>query len=199
VAPGQAAAAAGLVAGDRIISIGGQPVAGGQAAVADLVSRIKASPDHTLQLEAESNGRRRSLSLTPADVDGIGKIGAQLQPFGNQAYRPAKSPLEVIRPQLELLKASDNLVWTQASGGRLPPAMVARLEAHLQALAGLAAGCRPERPGDWRRLLVERDRLLVLTPRRRGPWGGEGIHRTKPVAGSTTAPAGPVTSSKVSD
>ena len=97
VAPGQAAAAAGLVAGDRIISIGGQPVAGGQAAVADLVSRIKGSPDHTLQLEAERNGSRRSLSLTPAAVDGIGKIGAQLQPFGNQAYRPAKSPLEVIR------------------------------------------------------------------------------------------------------
>ena len=90
----------------------------------------------------------------------------------------AASPLEVIRPQLELLKASDNLVWKQASGGRLPQALVARLEAHLQALAGLAAGCRPERPGDWRRLLVERDRLLVLTPRRRGPWGVEGIHRT---------------------
>ena len=95
VAPGQAAAAAGLVAGDRIISIEGQPVAGGQAAVANLVSRIKGSPAHTLQLEAESNGTR--LSLTPAAVDGIGKIGAQLQPFGSQAYRRAKGPLEVIR------------------------------------------------------------------------------------------------------
>ena len=97
VAPGQAAAAAGLVAGDRIISIEGQNVAGGQAAVADLVGRIKGSPAHSLQLEAERNGSRRSLSLTPAAVDGIGKIGAQLQPFGNQAYRPAKGPLEVIR------------------------------------------------------------------------------------------------------
>jgi hypothetical protein len=61
------------------------------------VGRIKGSPAQSLSLEVERQGSSRSLSLTPAAVDGIGKIGAQLQPFGNQAYRPARGPLEVIR------------------------------------------------------------------------------------------------------
>jgi exodeoxyribonuclease V alpha subunit len=107
-----------------------------------------------------------------------GAIAAVAGALRSSLNRHAGGPLEVIRPQLERLNASDNLAWQQAKGGRLPPALVVRLEQHLTALADLAAGCRPERPGNWRSLLLERDRLLVLAPRRRGPWGVEGIHRT---------------------
>ncbi|NQV10181.1 MAG: site-2 protease family protein, partial [Cyanobacteria bacterium] len=43
VQPGQAAAAAGLQAGDRILSLNGNDLGGGQSAVAALVERIKAA------------------------------------------------------------------------------------------------------------------------------------------------------------
>jgi membrane-associated protease RseP (regulator of RpoE activity) len=95
VQPGQPAAGSGLQAGDRILSLGGVPLAGGQSAVADLVADIKAAPGRTLRLEAERAGERLSLRLTPDDSGGIGRIGAQLQPSGNEAFRPATGPFEV--------------------------------------------------------------------------------------------------------
>ncbi|WP_411871069.1 RIP metalloprotease RseP [Vulcanococcus limneticus] len=96
VQAGQAAAASGLAAGDRIVGVDGQKLAGGQQAVVDLVARIKGAPDQTLTLETERSGQLRRLSLTPADADGIGRIGAQLQPFGTEAFRPAKGPGEIL-------------------------------------------------------------------------------------------------------
>jgi membrane-associated protease RseP (regulator of RpoE activity) len=97
VQPGQAAATAGLQPGDRILRLGDTAVGGGQQAVADLVSRIKAAPSRTLSLTAERDGRTISLQLTPADLGGIGRIGAELQPNGREAFRPARGPLEPIR------------------------------------------------------------------------------------------------------
>ena len=86
-------------------------------------------------------------------------------------------PLELIRPLLSALGPTDNLLWQASPAGRLPAALRLRLEQHLEALATLAAPCRPERPVGWEALLAERDRLLVLSPLRRGPWGVEAIHR----------------------
>ncbi len=97
VQPGQPAASAGLQAGDRIVSLAGQPIAGGQEAVAALVTAVKASPDQPLALVAERGQRQLTLELVPADVGGTGRIGAQLQPFGQEAFRPARGPLEPIR------------------------------------------------------------------------------------------------------
>ena len=97
VQPNQAAAAAGLKAGDRILALAGQQLAGGQDAVADLVSTIKDSPERTLTLLAERDGQKLKLKLTPSDLGGVGRIGAQLQPNGSEAFRPAKGPLEPVR------------------------------------------------------------------------------------------------------
>ena len=97
VQPDQAAAAAGLKAGDRILALAGQQLAGGQDAVADLVSTIKDSPERTLTLLAERDGQKLKLKLTPSDLGGVGRIGAQLQPNGSEAFRPAKGPLEPVR------------------------------------------------------------------------------------------------------
>jgi exodeoxyribonuclease V alpha subunit len=126
-------------------------------------------------LQAGLGGAAITLTTTYRNDGAIAAVAAVLR---TSLSRDAGNPLEVIRPQLERLKPNDNLVWQPSNGARLPPALVGRLEKHLTALAGLAGGCRPERPGNWRSLLVERDRLLVLAPRRRGPWGVEGIHRT---------------------
>jgi len=97
VQPHQAAAAAGLKAGDRIIVLAGQKLAGGQDAVANLVSTIKGSPERTLTLLAERDGKKLKLKLTPSDLGGVGRIGAQLQPNGTEAFRPAKGLLEPVR------------------------------------------------------------------------------------------------------
>ena len=97
VQPGLAAAAAGLQPGDRILSLNGSDLGGGQSAVAALVERIKAAPDQTLRLEAERNGQTLPLQLIPADLGGVGRIGAQLQPNGTEAFRPARTPLEPFR------------------------------------------------------------------------------------------------------
>lgn len=97
VQPGQPAAQSGLMAGDRILALDDQTLDGGQQAVAALVRSIQASPQHPLQLRAERGGRTLSLTLTPADQAGLGRIGAQLQPFGLEAFRAPKGPLEPIR------------------------------------------------------------------------------------------------------
>ena len=96
VQPGQAAAVAGLAPGDRILAVNGDPLAGGQGAVKDLVALIKGSPGQDLQLRTDRSGQARTLTLTPRNRDGIGRIGAELLPSGQEQFRPAGSPLEVI-------------------------------------------------------------------------------------------------------
>ena len=88
---------AGLRAGDRIIGLEGRSLEGGNQAVSQLVEQIKASAGQTLQLQAERRGASLVLSLTPADLGGVGRIGAQLQPMGSEAFRAPRGPLEPIR------------------------------------------------------------------------------------------------------
>jgi membrane-associated protease RseP (regulator of RpoE activity) len=97
VQPGQAAAAAGLRPGDRVLAVDGRDLGGGQGAVAELVARVKGAPDQSLRLRTERDGSTVELLLTPADLGGIGRIGAQLQPSGAESFRPAHGPLEVLR------------------------------------------------------------------------------------------------------
>jgi exodeoxyribonuclease V alpha subunit len=87
------------------------------------------------------------------------------------------APLPLIQPLLEGLGPNDNLAWRQENGGRLPAGVLTRLRSQLGALAEKAARCRPAEPDGWQALLAERDRLLVLSPVRRGPWGVDAIHR----------------------
>ncbi len=97
VQSGQAADAAGLQAGDRILALSGRTLGGGQEAVQELVERIRQAPGDRLQLQTDRGGQLLSLSLTPTPVGGIGRIGAQLQPNGIEAFRAPRGPLEPIR------------------------------------------------------------------------------------------------------
>ena len=97
VQQGQAAAASGLKAGDRILAVDGRDLGGGQSAVSQLVELVKGAPDQTLRLQAERQGQALELQLTPADLSGIGRIGAQLQPSGTEAFRRPRSPIELIQ------------------------------------------------------------------------------------------------------
>jgi len=97
VQPEQAAAMAGLQAGDRITALGDHSLGGGQDGVSDLVALIQQAPQQRLPLTVQRDGHNLTLELTPADLGGVGRIGAQLQPNGSETYRPARGPLDVLR------------------------------------------------------------------------------------------------------
>jgi membrane-associated protease RseP (regulator of RpoE activity) len=97
VQAGQPAALAGLRAGDRIVAVEQGGLGGGEAAVQDLVERIRQAPGQTLALEAERDGQRLRLRLTPAALGGVGRIGAQLQANGTEVFRRPRGPLEPLR------------------------------------------------------------------------------------------------------
>ncbi|EAU74574.1 RIP metalloprotease RseP [Synechococcus sp. RS9916] len=99
VQPGEAAARAGLKAGDQILSINGDVLGSGQEAVRSLVNLIKTAPDQNLNLVSRSAGDAssdRPLTLTPVDRDGQGRIGAQLQANLSGDLHPASNPLQAV-------------------------------------------------------------------------------------------------------
>ncbi|MGC6483162.1 MAG: RIP metalloprotease RseP [Synechococcus sp.] len=104
VQPGEAAARAGLKAGDQILSINGDVLGSGQEAVRSLVSRVQTAPGQNLELVSRSTRQSgtdptstdRTLTLTPAEREGQGRIGAQLQANGNGGLHPAANPLQAV-------------------------------------------------------------------------------------------------------
>ena len=90
---------------------------------------------------------------------------------------PLADPLAVLRPLLESLEPEGNLHWQELPARRIPDAVLQRLARHQQRLAELASHCWPDCQEGWTELLAERDRLLLLSPVRRGRWGVEAIHQ----------------------
>jgi exodeoxyribonuclease V alpha subunit len=86
-------------------------------------------------------------------------------------------PLRAVRASLAALGAEDNLIWRECPIGSLPSLLLEPLAEHRQRLGERARTCPPGDSAAERALLEERDRLLVLAPRRRGRWGVEAIHR----------------------
>jgi exodeoxyribonuclease V alpha subunit len=117
----------------------------------------------------------------------------------------AETLLEQLRPQLQNLREDDNLQWLEVPwtgwSASLPEPVQQRLQQHRLRLAELARAAethgakthgakthgaethRAETHGAddqaaaVEALLAQRDRLLLLTPQRRGPWGVETLHR----------------------
>ena len=96
VQPGGAAEQAGLRSGDRILSIDAVALEAGQSGVAAMVRTVQASPNKTLTLERLDQNERQSISLRPADQQGQGRIGAQLQANITGENRPVKGPGELL-------------------------------------------------------------------------------------------------------
>ena len=76
-----------------------------------------------------------------------------------------------LQPLLTTLAPQANLQWLQQAPPRLPDALLQRLRQHHQELQQLAE------VGEPMPLLAALERLLVLSPLRRGPWGVGAIHR----------------------
>ncbi|MEB3332009.1 MAG: AAA family ATPase [Synechococcaceae cyanobacterium] len=130
-----------------------------------------------LLLELQRTELRRSLgaaaiqlSQVHRNAGAIAAVAARLRRCGEAADLRAE-----IRAELAQQGDQANLEWQEQPARQLPPALLTRLQEHRRRLADLARDCRS---GDrWRELLQERDRLLALTPVRRGRWGLEAIHR----------------------
>jgi len=113
-----------------------------------------------------------TLRTTHRNDGAIAEVAAELRRVGGGG-----DPLASLGPRLRQLGADDNLLWREAPGPALPEPLLVRLRAHQRSMANLAAVCHPEAPDNAPSLLAERDRLLVLTPLRRGRWSVEAIHR----------------------
>lgn len=96
IQPGGAAERAGLSSGDLILSVDQTALKAGQAGVQEIVRLVKAAPDQTLKISRERSGAADVIELTPDDVTGQGRIGAQLQINLNGATRPVNGPSELI-------------------------------------------------------------------------------------------------------
>jgi exodeoxyribonuclease V alpha subunit len=82
-----------------------------------------------------------------------------------------------LEDQLERLPAGANLRWQPAPPQRLPASLLARLRTHQANLQELCQGLDPHDGAATARLLAALDSCLVLSPRRRGRWGVDAIHR----------------------
>ena len=115
-----------------------------------------------------------------AEVAGLlrERIDADTRP---PAEGEASDPLLALRERLQRLTPTDNLAWHESPRATLPELLLEPLRRHRLRLAELARACDPGAGGadgePESRLLAERERLLVLVPRRRGRWGVEAIHR----------------------
>ena len=92
----------------------------------------------------------------------------------------ATDPLRALRERLRQLTPADNLSWHESAMASLPELLLEPLRLQQRRLAELARACPPGAGADGNaesQLLAERERLLVLGPRRRGRWGVEAIHR----------------------
>ena len=96
IQPGGAADRAGLSAGDLILSVDQTALKAGQAGVQEIVQLVKAAPEQTLEISRERDGQPDVIKLTPDDVTGQGRIGAQLQTNLNGATRPVNGPGELV-------------------------------------------------------------------------------------------------------
>jgi len=86
ILPGSAAERAGLIAGDRVLSVAGRPI----ATWSEFTTEISGNPGRTLAIRVERAGREMDLSAAPdAVTDGdtrIGRLGVEGPPELKNAY-----------------------------------------------------------------------------------------------------------------
>ncbi|MFN9646422.1 MAG: ATP-binding domain-containing protein, partial [Cyanobacteriota bacterium] len=117
------------------------------------------------------------LRTTHRNDGAIATVAAALREVIEARSEAPIDPLEGIRPLLRQLAAQSNLRWWQEPVGPLPAGVRQRLAEHLGRLGAAAARSVPGGDQGWREVLAVRDAFLLLTPRHRGPWGVNAVHR----------------------
>jgi len=87
---------AGLTAGDQIISVNGKTLGKGKDGIMDLVTIIQRSSGKELLFERVNEDEKDIISITPADNEGNGRIGAQLQQNLPNELSKANNFIEII-------------------------------------------------------------------------------------------------------
>lgn len=104
VTPGSPAASAGLVAGDEIRAVDGRPL----GSPADLVDYLEPRAGHEVTLDVLRAGAALRLAVTPADVDGKGRIGVRLTI--QQRFPPLRALVESVRFNWTLVEQSLSVI-----------------------------------------------------------------------------------------
>jgi len=122
---GGAAEAAGLRYGDRVAAVDGKPVSTWQELVAEVVRR----PGQAMELQVERDGARLTLSATPRDDGGVGRLGV------GQAAQLVKAggPLEAFT--LSVAATNERAVLVLAGLGQV---VTGRQKAELRGPLGIA-------------------------------------------------------------
>ncbi len=132
---------------------------------------------HRPELRARLGPAAVTLATPYRNAGLIAAVAAELRAAIEASPQEGGADLEArISACLDAAPAGANLLRLSASTRCPPPLLRSRLERHRRALADAArrGGLDPEA---WREVLRERDRLLVLSPLRRGPWGVDAVHR----------------------
>ncbi|MEM8932390.1 MAG: RIP metalloprotease RseP [Acidobacteriota bacterium] len=98
VLPDHPAAAAGFLSGDAILSIDGQSVTSAQA----FVDYVQPRAGQSIEMDVLRDGERMTLSVTPDEVEGQGKIGVFLGiyrplPFGEAVVESVLYNIDIVR------------------------------------------------------------------------------------------------------
>ena len=96
IQPNEPAFKSGLVAGDRIMSVNGQTLGSGKEGIMNLVNIIQNSSGKELLFERVNEGENDTVSVIPAENEGNGRIGAQLQPNLPNEVSKAKNFGEIV-------------------------------------------------------------------------------------------------------
>ena len=96
IQPNEPAFKAGLNAGDQIISVNGKNLGKGKDGIMDLVKIIQGSSGKELLFERVNDNENELISITPADKEGNGRIGAQLQQNLPNELSQANNFVEII-------------------------------------------------------------------------------------------------------
>ncbi len=78
------ASRAGLQAGDRVLAVNGNPIGSWD----EVSSTIRSSADTPIALTIDRDGRRESITLTPADARTAAEVAAGAAPFGIVGIAP---------------------------------------------------------------------------------------------------------------
>jgi exodeoxyribonuclease V alpha subunit len=130
-----------------------------------------------------------TLRTTYRNAGAIARVASTLRSHIEAEEDGSLGPIEALRPTLGRLGSNANLRWREVQAGPLPSPVLERLQSHRGRLEEAARACAPGTEQGWADLVALRDQLLVLTPRNRGPWGVEAIHRELLGQASAKAPA----------
>lgn len=112
VVAGRPADRAGLLKGDSIVAIDGQPVREWQ----ELIGRVSASAGRTITLDVIRDGARRSIAVVPADTAVVSQITGRSERVGRIGVAPTRRPAREELTFGESVVGGWNSTWEKAGG-----------------------------------------------------------------------------------